>query len=248
MFVPDTECGVLRNDRANIECAVWLNAVARLLDCGNQTALSRDVVEMSYCSRRSLLLGSVGFVPLPKSEPEPHYLFTTGEYDIRMTLEYHDNERNAGLRFQERSTDRHFCVSPQGEENRNCGSHFKGSIAVAHYRISSHIRSESSPWLREYVRSIDQSDRVPVRPPFERVIQVQHGRASDIQVFGYQDDSSGPSAQKQEPDTAWCLLRQNLYLKDNTAPFLVVHWKHTLSYIRVLDIIPENGTSQVAQP
>ena len=101
--------------------------------------------------------------------------------------------------------------------------------------------------LREYVRSIDQSDRVPVRPPFERVIQVQHGLASDIQVFGYPDNSSDGSNRTQEPDDAWCLFRQNLYLKDKTVPFLVVHWKHTLTRIRVLDVIPENGTWRVRQ-
>jgi hypothetical protein len=224
---------------------MWLNAVAPSPDCGKQTALCPGVSGMSHFNRRSLLLGSVSFFALPKSEPEQQYLFATDEYEIRMTLEYHDNEPNKGLRFQDRSTDRHFCLSPQGEENRHCAGSFNGSIAVARYRIASHVGPERSLLLREQVRSIDQSDRVPLRPPFERMIQVQHGLASDIQVFGYQADSSSPSS--QEPDNAWCLLRQNLYLQAQSAPFLVVHWKHTLSSIRVLDIIPENGTWQAAQ-
>jgi hypothetical protein len=201
---------------------------------------------MRHWSRRSLLGSAAGLLPLPKSELEPQYVFATDEYEIRMTLEYHDHEPNRRLGFRERSANRHFCLSPEGEENRNCVSNFTGSIAVARYRISPRVRSESSPSLREYVRSIDQSDLLPVRPPFERVIQVQHGLASDIQVFGYNDSSLSPNDRKPDSDDAWCLLRQNLYLRDHAAPFLVVHWKHTVNCIRVLDLIPENGTWRVA--
>jgi hypothetical protein len=202
---------------------------------------------MNRLSRRSLLVGSFAILPLPKTELEEQYSFATNQYDIRLTLEYHDNEPNRGLRFWDRSVDHHFCVSLQGEQDRNCTSNFKGSVAVARYRISARSKSETSPFLREYVRSIDQSDRLRVRPPFERAIQVQHGFASDIQVFGYQDDSPPGTGSKPQSDDAWCLLRQNLYLQDNPAPFLVVHWKHTLSCIRVLDIIPENGTLETTR-
>lgn len=181
----------------------------------------------------------------PKSEPEQVYLFATGEYEIRMTLEFHDQYRR-GLQFQDRSSDRHFCLSPQGDENRNCVTDFTGALAVARYKISPRGALDSSPSLREHVRSIDQSDSLPVRPPFERVIQSQHGLASDIQVFGYQD-SSDRSAQTPDADDAWCLLRQDLYLKRKIKPFLILHWKHTLSSIRILDMIPENGTSQITR-
>lgn len=202
---------------------------------------------MRFLSRRSLLVGGISLSALPKSEPEQLHFFATDEYKVRMTLEYYDGYSDSDLRFQERSSQRKFCLSPQGEENRNCASDFTGSIAVARYRISSQFRSQSSPSLREHVRSIDQSDHVPVRPPFDRVIEIEHGLASDIQVFGYQDSSAAPGARLQNSDNAWCLLRQDLYLKNKTVPFLVVHWKHTLSSIRVLDIIPENGTLQIAR-
>jgi hypothetical protein len=205
-----------------------------------------QVCNMTHLSRRTLLLGSVTLSVLPDTETGPRYIFATPEYDIRMTLEYHDCCTEGALKFLERSSGRHYCLSFSGEENRNCVSNFTGSIAVARYKISSRVRSEAPPLLREYVRNIDQSDRVPARPPFERAIQVQHGVASDIQVFGYQDPSRAQSGRSQEPDDAWCLLRQNLYLTNSTAPFLVVHWKHTLNSIRILDIIPENGTWQVS--
>jgi hypothetical protein len=200
---------------------------------------------MTHLSRRTFLLGSMTMSVLPSTDTEPHYVFATAEYDIQMTLEYHDHCTDRDLKFLERSSGRHYCLSFNGEENRNCVSNFTGAIAVARYKISSKTRSGPSPLLREYVRDIDQSDRVAARPPFEGSIQVQHGLASDIQVFGYQDSSRPQNARTQEADDAWCLLRQNLYLKNDATPFLVVHWKHTLGSIRVLDIIPENGTLQV---
>lgn len=190
-------------------------------------------------------MGGAGFSMMPNTESGPRYTFATAEYNIQMVLEYHDQCTDGDLKFLERFSGRHYCLSFSGEENRNCASNFTGSIAVARYKISSKVRSEAPPLLREYVRNIDWSDRVPVRAPFERAIQVQHGVASDIQVFGYQDPSRAQIGRSQEPDDAWCLLRQNLYLTNSAAPFLVVHWKHTLNSIRILDIIPENGTWQV---
>ena len=129
--------------------------------------------------------------------------------------------------------------------NPNCINNFRGSIAVARYHISP-LRREAaaSPRLREYVRNIDQSGDMPARSPFERAIEVKSGRASDIQVFGYQNDLQG-EAKANQPDDAWCLLRQNLYFEQHAAPFLVLHWKHSIGSIRLLDIIPENGTRVV---
>jgi hypothetical protein len=196
-------------------------------------------------SRRSLLAGSITLSAMPKPEPEQVYVFATDGYEIRMTLEFHDRYAARGLGFTDRSLNNHFCLSAKGERNQNCVSDFTGAIAIARYKILSRVRSESLPSLREYVRSIDQSDDLPVRPPFERIIEVQRGLASDIQVFGYQGSGTPQQGQTAEQDKVWCLLRQNLYLKDRTAPFLIVHWKHTLNFIRVLDVIPDNGTSQI---
>jgi hypothetical protein len=196
-------------------------------------------------SRRAILMGAASLGGFPKSDPEPVYLFATAQYRIRMTLEFHDNYGKFGLGFRERSSGRPFCLSFQGEEDRNCVGNFIGSIAVARYRILSTNTSEPSMSLREYVRSIDHSDSIATRPPFERVIQLQRGLASDIQVFGYEKSSARDGSQDAGPDKTWCLLRQDLYLKNQVNPFLVVHWKHTLSAIRVLDIIPGDGTSQL---
>ncbi len=206
---------------------------------------------MVTLGRRSFLLagvaftGTAGLAAFGKTEPEKQLLFTTDDFAIRVNLEYYDDSPDRGLRFEDRVADRRFCLSMQGDENRNCIDNFKGSIAVVHYHISPLRRDlPASPKMREYVRSIDQSEHVPARPPFERVIEVQGGRASDIQVFGYKEEDRTKSAQ---PDDAWCLLRQNLYLESKNEPFLVLHWKHTVGSIRMLDIIPANGTRLLAR-
>ena len=43
----------------------------------------------------------------------------------------------------------------------------------------------------------------------------------------------------------WYLFRQDLFLEPQTAPFLVMYWKHALSSIRVLDLIPGDKTWEV---
>lgn len=202
--------------------------------------------------RRSFFLGGIAFTgsvrvaAFENRDPEEQHFFLTDEFEIRMNLAYYDNSPDAGLRFRDRATDQRFCLSGQGQENLNCTNNFKGSIAVARYRLFARRGGRPrSPIMREYVRSIDQSDDLRLRPPFERVIEVRSGLASDIQVFGYQDKSS--AAKRDESDDGWCLLRQNLYLEQQGLPFLILHWKHTVAAIRVLDIIPENGTRVVRQ-
>jgi hypothetical protein len=95
-----------------------------------QPGHSGDAQTISSLSRRLLLLGSVSLSALPKPVPEHPYLFATNEYEIRMTLEFYDHYIGDGLSFQERLSDRHFCLSPKGEENRNCVSNFDSSEKI----------------------------------------------------------------------------------------------------------------------
>ena len=190
-------------------------------------------------NRRLFLTGSASLAVV-RREPERVYAFATAEYEIRMGVEFYDGYTSKGFGFKERLSERQFCLSAGGREDQDCLRNFRGSIAVAHYRIRSRRVLDSSLSIREYVRSIDQSERLPLRPPFERTIELQDGAASDIQVFGREDE-----AQSKAPDDSWCFLRQDLFLRNKRTPFLVVHWKHTLSAIRVLDVIPGEGTWQV---
>ncbi|HMJ62406.1 MAG TPA: hypothetical protein VK493_11610 [Bryobacteraceae bacterium] len=160
-------------------------------------------------------------------KPENVYRFRAAGCDVRMNVAFYDRYASAGFWFGERRTDSSFCLSASGETGRGCLKNFRGSLAIARYHISPHAK------LREQVRTIDRDGRLTERPPFERTLSVVDGVVSDIQAFGYEDN--GPSAEGPEP---WCFLRQDLYFEEREAPFLTIHWKHTWSAIRLLDVIP----------
>ncbi len=220
---------------------------------GNETATLISAMHgIQGLSRRCFLWSGIGFgAPLAISsrlKSETVYHFATSEWDIQMTVEFHDRYSSNGFWFDELRTDRKYCLSSEGEEGHNCLPKFSGSIAIAHYRIRSRPNSPNSLVLRERVRTIDRDSRVNDRPPFERILELRGGLASDIQAFGYQPDaSSAVQAEAAEPHEPWCLFRQDLYFDGRGVPFLVVHWKHTLSAIRILDIIPGDQTRLISE-
>jgi hypothetical protein len=181
----------------------------------------------------------------PKNENV--YRFATPDCDVLMAVEFYDYYSSDGFWFDERRTDRHYCFSANGEEGRDCLANFSGSLAIARYQVKPRSRASRLAALREHVRTIDQDDRRDVRAPFDRVIELRQGVASDIQAFGYELETSATREQPRELYGSWCLLRQDLYFDGHSSPFLVVHWKHALSAIRILDIIPGNQTQAVAK-
>ncbi len=193
-------------------------------------------------TRRSAFLAGVTALSLPgPAESENVYRFETATHTVRLTFEYWDNYNSSAMRFRERMFNHPFCLAPDGQEVTDCPQDFKGSLAIAHYQVHLNGTSASEPCLREMVRDIDRSATVPARRPFERTIPLQQGIASDVQVFGYSDSSAalGSSAE------VWWLARQDLYLDQQSVPFLVLHWRHQLDGIRVLDMLPGPGTRQV---
>ncbi len=161
-----------------------------------------------------------------------------------MSVTFFDRYASSGFWFQDRSNGSQFCLSAEGSRSAGCLAGFTGAVAIARYRIRPALRGPRKPEMRERVRTIDQDDRLKSRAPFESSIEVRDGIASDIQAFGY--ETSG-AAKPDEPDASgpWCLLRQDLYLDAESSPFLVVHWKHTLDEIRILDVIPGDRTRPV---
>ncbi|HEY1951129.1 MAG TPA: hypothetical protein VGG97_29225 [Bryobacteraceae bacterium] len=181
----------------------------------------------------------VSLGPVPRKN-EFVYRFQTPEWDIQMTVEFHDRYTSRGFWFNEDGSKREYCLSATGEEARNCLGGFAGSMAVAQYRIRPRSQVSRLTVLREHVRTIDQDDRLKTRAPFDRAIALRNGIASDIQVFGYEPEPARDAA--SERYAPWCLLRQDLYFDEQRSPFLVVHWKHALSAIRILDIVPGGQT------
>jgi len=192
-------------------------------------------------------LASVGLTTgmgIAEKPPGTAYRFQTPECEVHMTVQFFERELSEGFRFRDEVANRRFCLSAVGDENRDCLSHFSGSLAIATYRFRSRLHWQTPIVLRESVTTIDHDQRMTPRPTFEKTLPIEKGIASDIQVFGYNPDNPDADAQ---PFTLWCLLRQNLYLNDHSNPFLIVHWKHTFDSITVVDVIPGDETQRLGE-
>ena len=193
-------------------------------------------------NRRRFLGGAAAFAlisPAPAKDEEA-YWFRTSNAEIEMRIEFHDGYVSQGFWFGEQMSKREYCLSGSGQKGLNCLAGFRGSLAIARYRVRPRSHRAAEPVMREYVRTIDRDARLPDRPPFERSIVLKKGVGSDLQAFGYEP------APKNEPlfdqHGPWYLYRQDLFLEPQRAPFLVVYWKHALASISVLDIIPGDQT------
>jgi hypothetical protein len=178
---------------------------------------------------------------------EPVYRFLTPECEVRMSVQYFANSSTNSFRFRDRLTNRAFCLSAKGEEDRTCLERFAGAIAIARYDFRSRLHSQMPLNLRERVLTIDHDSRMSSRPPFERVLAVEREVVSDIQAFGYNRDDPQQAAPNAKPLTLWCLLRQDLYLNDQPTAFLIIHWKHTVNFISLVDVIPGDGTQLISE-
>jgi hypothetical protein len=122
---------------------------------------------------------------------------------------------------------------------------FVGAIAIARYAFRSRRHSPDLLNLRERVLTIDNDSRTNPPPPFERVLTAEREIVSDIQAFGYNPDDPDQASFSTNPLAAWRLLRQDLYLNGQPTAFLIVHWKHTLDFISLVDVIPGENTELV---
>lgn len=183
--------------------------------------------------------------------PKQHktvYQFAVAKYEIQMSVEYFDAYSTKGFSFLDRTGGHTFCLSASSQENRDCLPNFFGSLAIVEYSVKAGSNEADLIELREHVRTIDQDERLASRAPFEHTIKLERGAGSDIQAFGYY--TSKPPTFRQmaaEPKGLWCFLRQDLYLNRADSPFLVIHWKHTLSAVRLLDVIPGDQTHLIAR-
>jgi hypothetical protein len=201
---------------------------------------------MQNPNRRSFLwalasLPTLGAMGKAKDVSETVYRFSTPECEIRMSVEYFGKFLSNDFAFRDRLTNRGFCLSADGETDHNCLSEFSGSMAIAHYHFDSRSHSQIPLKMRERVLTIDHDLRMSPRPPFESILPVQRKVVSDIQAFGYKENEP-----QKTSSALWCLLRQDLYLNDQTTPFLIVHWKHTFDSINLVDMIPGDQTEWIS--
>jgi hypothetical protein len=161
-----------------------------------------------------------------------------------MSVQHFASSSVDSFRFRDNLTNRTFCLSATGEQNQACLERFVGSMAIAHYQFHSRLRSGAPLNLRERVLTIDHDSRILPRAPFERALPVERAAVSDIQAFGYNADNAELTS-NADLLPVWYLVRQDLYLNDQPTAFLVIHWKHTLDLISLLDVIPGDGTKLI---
>jgi hypothetical protein len=88
--------------------------------------------------RRSFLwsLASLGFpsrIPKPKKQSEQVYRFLTPVCEVRMSVQYFASSSTSSFRFRDDLMNRTFCLSANGEQDRDCLGRFVGSMAIAQY-------------------------------------------------------------------------------------------------------------------
>ena len=210
------------------------------------TSIPHPMSCLQHSDRRSFLwsLAGLGLTGLKsQKQSEAVYRFLTPDCEVEMRVQYFAKSSTSRFRFRDSLTNRTFCLSADGEENQSCVERFTGSIAIARYRFRSRLLSQSPLKLRERVLTIDHDNRMDPRPPFERVLPLDREVVSDIQAFGYNQDD--PKQAASDPTGWWCLLRQDLYLNDQATAFLIVHWKHTVNLVSLVDVIPGDRTQSV---
>src|SRR5581483_7748348 len=130
--------------------------------------------------RRLFLLSGLGMAGLSASTTsaaEHVYRFATERCDVRVSVEFHDAYSSRGFRFKNPG-DGSFCLSSNGEKDRDCVADFVGSLAIARYEVQSYPNKRAVTALREYVCTIDRDHRLEPRPPFARRVDLHHGIAS----------------------------------------------------------------------
>ena len=159
---------------------------------------------MMDLNRRRFLGGAAAFALISPAaaKDEEAYRLRTSNAEIEMTIEFHDGYASQGFWFGEQMSKREYCLSGAGEEGRNCLAGFRGSLAIARYRVRPRSHPAAEMILREHVRTIDHDARLPDRPPYGRSIVLKKGVGSDLQAFGYE------AALKDEPTIrpAWSLV------------------------------------------
>lgn len=178
----------------------------------------------------------------PEKDSETIYRFLTPECEVRMSVQHFENSSGKDFRFRDRLTNRGFCLTANGEEDGGCSLRFAGSMAIAIYHFFPRFVGFAPAKLRERVMMIDHDSRMAPRPPFERDLSIERDMASDIQAFGYDAGDPAQASANAKSRSVWSLLHQDLYMNDESSPFLILHWKHTLDQISLMDVIPGEQT------
>ena len=169
------------------------------------------------------------------------------EFDLRLTIQFYDNVRQVPWFVTDSSGET--CLSIHGRsciQETTTVDRFVGAFAIVHFQVTSKAREQAVLKLRERVRVLDQDVRLPDTGTFEATTACEGRHCSDIQLFGSTEERF---LQRKPPlstasDALWRLERQELFYGDEPKPFAILHWRHTLYKIILIDMIPV-GTTEI---
>ncbi len=208
---------------------------------------------MQKTSRRSFLGTLAALMPIAATSPfakhkkpgDPIYRFALPECEVELTLKSYGKISTDDLGFIDRATNQRMCVGEPSAPDRGCVLNFRGALAVAIYHFCSQSPAGVPAKLRERVVTIDHDRRIDPKPPIDEFVPVEQAVASDIQAFGYTPDRLNGPMPPLPFVSPWALMRQDLFIDAQTAPFLILHWKHTLESIQLVDVIPGDRTRPI---
>ena len=176
-----------------------------------------------------------------RREPDITYGFATRQYMIEMSVSFPNPYLGSRLVFNSTlEPGKQLCPAIDGFPP-GCIDRFVGAVAAVKYSVKFFDGAiPDRVAMREHVTVTAQSPGIAERSPFSMTKLLTGGIGSDIQVFGYdeallrQDDHA--RSRKPALPRWWRLYRQELYLDQDTEPFAIVEWKHTLNRISIVAI------------
>ena len=174
----------------------------------------------------------------PAADPQQH-TFVSGEHVVTMDVRFLEPYVGKRLVFySSASPTTEICAVRNGESGA-CPERFVGAVAIVTFtlkRINGKVASTGS--IRELATVVAQSPDLPAHAPFELTQPFVRGILSDLQVFGYDEsDIAEPAraaARKESQERTWRICRQELYLNDAKKPFAIIHWRHTVDRIDIM--------------
>jgi len=176
-----------------------------------------------------------------RREPDITYGFATRQYMIEMRVSFPNPYSGRRLVFSSTlEPGKQICPAIDGIPS-GCIDRFVGAVAAVEYSVK--FFNGAIPGrvaIREHVTVTAQSPGIAERAPFSMTKLLIEGIGSDMQVFGYDEallrQEDHARSRKQGLPQWWRRYRQELYVDQETEPFAIVEWKHTLNRISIVAI------------
>ena len=201
-------------------------------------------------SRRSFLgtlaaaVPAAGIAVKQKTNADPAFRFAVAGCEFDLTVKPYGKVSSDDFAFIDEKTKRRFCMPANSTKEGGCVAGFRGAMSVAQYQFHRSFPTSGPCRIREHVITIDHDNRINPHPPVEEYVAIEQDAASDIQAFGFTPEN--PMDTRSTFVSPWALMRQDIYFDEQKSPVLILHWKHSLETIVLVDVIPGEKTRVMA--